>query len=450
MSLRWRQTTIFLICLCYFEGIQGRETRIHIKNDDRETILLSKPFGYGSHGHLELELANVKVHWSDPVTQSSDAIKNYDRFTFYLADSDADQLAEDPEFADSGNRCEFARMQNVQPLASFSEPKLRDMIANGGKSNDSSPFTFQSGLEDQQGVYLLFFANCEAEAVVSFDIIVRMYNTDAKGDKNFLSVGEIELPVMYLCTCILFTIGLGMWGYSLYANRKNVHSIHYLMAVLALFKVLTLLSQAGMYHYISVTGSPDGWNIAYYVFTFFRGIFFFVVVILIGTGWSYMTPFLGENEKRVLMIVVPLQVIANIAIIIMDEFSPAKRTWFTWRDIMHLLDIICCCAVLFPIVWRIKHLRDAAQTDGKAERSVQQLTLFRQFYVMVVIYIYFTRIVVYLLQTTLPFEMVWLSTAAGELATLLFYTMTAVQFRPHESSTYFKLVADTEMAYLDD
>ena len=64
------------------------------------------------------------------------------------------------------------------------------------------------------------------------------------------------------------------------------------------------------------------------------------------------------------------------------------------RGIMRQVDIICCCAILFPIVWSIKHLREASQTDGKAARSLHKLTLFRQFYVMVVSYIYFTRIVV--------------------------------------------------------
>ena len=27
-----------------------------------------------------------------------------------------------------------------------------------------------------------------------------------------------------------------------------------------------------------------------------------------GTGWSYMTPFLRDREKRILMVVIPLQV----------------------------------------------------------------------------------------------------------------------------------------------
>lgn len=43
-----------------------------------------------------------------------------------------------------------------------------------------------------------------------------------------------------------------------------------------------------------------------------------------------------------------------------------------------------------------------------------KLQLFRHFYVMVVIYIYFTRIVVYLLRSTMPYQYVWLSDGAGK------------------------------------
>lgn len=61
------------------------------------------------------------------------------------------------------------------------------------------------------------------------------------------------------------------------------------------------------------------------------------------------------------------QVFANIAIVITEEESPSVIDWFTWRDVFHLVDIICCCAILFPIVWSIKHLREASQTDGKVK-----------------------------------------------------------------------------------
>ena len=241
---------------------------------------------------------------------------------------------------------------------------------------------------------------------------------------------------------ILFVVAGVMWSSVVVVARKNAHRIHVFMILLVFFKALTLLSQFGMFHLIRTTGHPDGWNIAFYIFTFMRGVLFFTVVILIGTGWSYMKPLLGDNEKRILLFVIPLQVFAEVAIVILDENSPAVRNWFTWRDVFHVVDIICCCAILFPIVWSIKHLKEAAETDGKAARNLVKMKLFRQFYVLVVCYIYFTRIVVYLLRSTMSYKYIWLSDAAGELATLLFYVLTALKFRPHAENPYFAVSAE--------
>ena len=57
------------------------------------------------------------------------------------------------------------------------------------------------------------------------------------------------------------------------------------------------------------------------------------------------------------------------------------RDWLTWRDLFHIMDLVCCCAILFPIVWQIKQLREAATVDGKAARSLAKLRLFRSFYI---------------------------------------------------------------------
>ena len=62
-----------------------------------------------------------------------------------------------------------------------------------------------------------------------------------------------------------------------------------------------------MYHLIRIHGDPEGWNIAYYVFTFVRGIFLFTSIILIGVGVGFLKPFLADREKKVIMVVIPLQ-----------------------------------------------------------------------------------------------------------------------------------------------
>ncbi len=76
---------------------------------------------------------------------------------------------------------------------------------------------------------------------------------------------------------VLFTTLTVLWTTVVLRARPNSHRIHYLMIVLCVFKSLTLLSQAGMYHLIRAIGHAEGWSVAFYLFTFIRGVLFFTV-----------------------------------------------------------------------------------------------------------------------------------------------------------------------------
>lgn len=392
-----------------------------IERDGRGIILLAEPFGFGTEGHLDMTVSNLELHRSNVDT----ALQG-----FFITSTQAEaQLEVDLEQGTCALEAETA----IKLLTL----KQVEQNAQEGQNSTSLSDTMTNLVPSYNGgEWSLFFANCQKPSVVSFDLAVSMYNVHG-GQRDYLAIGEDMIPSVYLSAFILFVVAGILWSGVVFTARKNAHRIHVFMIVLVSFKALTLLSQFGMFHLIRTTGHPDGWNIAFYIFTFLRGVLFFTVVILIGTGWSYMKPLLGENEKRILLFVIPLQVFAEVAIVILDENSPAVRNWFTWRDVFHVVDIICCCAILFPIVWSIKHLKEAAETDGKAARSLAKMKLFREFYVLVVCYIYFTRIVVYLLRSTMSYKYVWLSDAAGELATLLFYVLTALKFRPHAENPYF-------------
>lgn len=87
-----------------------------------------------------------------------------------------------------------------------------------------------------------------------------------------------------------------------------------------------------------------------------------------------------------------------MAEIIIEESEEGDIEHKTWRDVFILVDLLCCGAILFPVVWSIRHLQEAAHIDGKAAVNLRKLKLFRHFYIMIVCYIYFTRIIVYLLK----------------------------------------------------
>ena len=63
-------------------------------------------------------------------------------------------------------------------------------------------------------------------------------------------------------------------------------------------QITTCCTQAGMYHLIRATGHAEGWSVAFYFFTFIRGVLFFTVIVLIGTGWSYLKVRAGPRELR--------------------------------------------------------------------------------------------------------------------------------------------------------
>jgi len=198
---------------------------------------------------------------------------------------------------------------------------------------------------------------------------------------------------------------------------------------------------------VKTTGMKnDGWTYLYYTFSFLKGGMMFSVIVLIGTGWSYLKPFLTDRDKQIMLAVLVAQVMINIAAVVVDEETPGAQNWITWRDILHLLDMICCCIILLPIVWSIRHLREAAGADGKAAANFARLKNFRSFYLLVVSYVYFTRIIVFLLGATLPFELTWMSYVFTEFAALAFYGITGYLFRPQSHNPYLALGKDDDNA----
>jgi len=305
----------------------------------------------------------------------------------------------------------------------------------------------------KEGFYNTLFLRClPAEGgstpAVSFELTLIQYNVDSHGNPNYLSVGYTNLPTLYALFTGAYALFLLIWVVGFIRGKgQQANRVHHLMTVLMILKLLSILFEGVEFHYIKTTGSASGWNIVYYIFTGLKGVMLFTLIALIGSGWTFVKPFLSEKDKKIFMVVIPLQVLDNIALIVVEETAPGSQGFFTWGDIFRLVDIICCGAILIPIISSIKHLREAAQIDGKAARNMQKLKLFRQFYLMVVSYIYFTRIIVYLVDATLPFRVVWLGTFFAELATLLFFVVTGYKFSPRSDNPYFALAEeDAEMS----
>ncbi|OWA50715.1 Protein GPR107 [Hypsibius exemplaris] len=293
---------------------------------------------------------------------------------------------------------------------------------------------------DNEGAYSVVFHNCPnygMQKVTTMSVTVHIVE---RNGNDYLSVGERLTPAVYFIFAALFFATGIVWASVLRTADGDVFKLHYVMLVLIFFKATSLLCHGINFHFISKLGAPlEGWAILFYVTHLLKGALLFITLVLIGTGWAFIKNFLTSKEKKVFLVVIPLQVLANIAWIILEESEAGDYKYTMWSYVFMFVDFFCCGCILIPIVWSIRHLSEAAETDGKAASSLQRMKLFRRFYMLVVCYIYFTRIVVMIFNMTIPFRYTYMNSVFQEGGTFIFFVLTGYTFRPTLENPYLRL-----------
>ncbi|XP_036704900.1 protein GPR108 isoform X2 [Balaenoptera musculus] len=325
--------------------------------------------------------------------------------------------------------------------------KDQDLVLGLGHLNNSYNFSFHVviGSRAEEGQYSLNFHNCYNSVPgreQPFDITVMIREKNPEG---FLSAAEIPLFKLYMVMSACFLASGIFWVSILCKNTYNVFKIHWLMAALAFTKSVSLLFHSINYYFINSQGHPiEGLAVMHYITHLLKGALLFITIALIGSGWAFIKYILSDKEKKVFGIVISLQVLANVAYIVIESREEGASDYGIWKEILFLVDLICCGAILFPVVWSIRHLQDTSGTDGKAAVNLAKLKLFRHYYVMVICYIYFTRIIAILLRVAVPFQWQWLYQLLVEGSTLSFFVLTGYKFQPTRDNPYLQLPLEDE------
>ncbi|XP_056395555.1 protein GPR107 [Hyla sarda] len=308
----------------------------------------------------------------------------------------------------------------------------------------SFQFSFSVSKPELEGQYSLYFHSCASENRLDHPFSLEISITEKNPD-SFLSADEIPLPKLYISMALFFFISGLVWVHILRKRRSDVFKIHWLMAALPFTKSLSLVFHTIDYHYIATQGYPiEGWAVVYYITHLLKGALLFITIALIGTGWAFVKHILSDKDKKIFMIVIPLQVLANVAYIIIESTEEGTTDSGLWKEILFLVDLMCCGAILFPVIWSIRHLQEASATDGKAAINLAKLKLFRHYYVMIVCFIYFTRIIAFLIKLAVPFQWKWMYQLLDELATFVFFVLTGYKFRPASDNPYLQLPQDED------
>ncbi|XP_043971567.1 protein GPR108 isoform X7 [Gambusia affinis] len=368
---------------------------------------------------------------------------------FLIAKAKSDEPKEKKKVTnEKSNAKDAKKVEETTFLLNSSVKPILALDNTNGLYNFS--FLLVIGPKDQ-GLYSLKFHYCQNKAPGLKLPYALTVNVVERNPGSFLSAAEIPLSRLYICMAGVFFAAAMLWVYTLMKHRYSVFKIHWLMAALAFTKSTSLVFHSINYHFINIEGHPiEGWAVMYYITHLLKGALLFITLALIGTGWAFVKYILSDKEKKIFMIVIPLQVLANVAYIIIESTEEGSSEYYLWKEILFLVDLICCGAILFPVVWSIRHLQEASSTDGKAAMNLEKLKLFRHYYVMIVCYIYFTRIIAILLKITMPFQWQWCYELLVEVSTLIFFVLTGYKFRPASNNPYLQLPLDEEDVEMDE
>lgn len=452
---------IFLIFFLTVNDGEGRKHHLKLTSDGRSQVAIST-FGFLAGGLLSVNVTNFQPNnGSKPASKANvafilektkssansllmdtqgncaiDMLQNMDKNKPYQAVSIRAKGSVDFEFQKYGDE-----MANLQ-ICQLNDPKCLAMINRTASLMKSRGFVVSVD-KKSEGLYNLYLVNCDWRKRVL--VSLETYINESNKDGDYLSAGERPLPTLFFSFAFVFFLASIAWLAFLRKYQSDVFKIHYLMLSLLYFKSVALVFHGMNFYFIQQNGThEEAWAIMYYITHLLKGALLFITIILIGTGWAFIKHILSKRDKKIFMIVIPLQVINNIALIILEETEEGIAEYAFWYKIFYLVDLLCCGAIIFPVVWSIHHLQEASQTDGKAVINLQKLQLFRHFYVMIVCYIYFTRIIVYLLRVTVPFEYTWMDNFFHESANLVFFVVTGVKFRPGCNNPYLRLPASEE------
>uniref|UniRef100_A0A2K5JS60 GOST seven transmembrane domain-containing protein n=1 Tax=Colobus angolensis palliatus TaxID=336983 RepID=A0A2K5JS60_COLAP len=227
------------------------------------------------------------------------------------------------------------------------------------------------------------------------------------------------------------------WVSTLHRNMYSVFKIHWLMAALAFTKSISLLFHSINYYFINSQSRPiEGLAVMYYITHLLKGALLFITIAPIGSGWAFIKYVLSDKEKKVFGIVIPMQVLANVAYIGIESREEGASDYVLWKEILFLMDLIC--------FWSIWYLQDMSGTDGKVAVNLAKLKLFQHYYVMVICYVYFTCIIAILWQVAVPFQWQWLYQLLVEGSTLAFFVLMGYKFQPTGDNPYLQLPQEDE------
>ncbi|KAG9319495.1 hypothetical protein KVV02_004116 [Mortierella alpina] len=417
----FRATSSFVVAGAMLAVALARPELI-ISEDQRGLVFISS-FGFFPGGVLDINLHDLKVeHY-----QGQDDSENRIGFLIQKGPSDANAV-------------------DWEESCILDDEYFKEDIEQGGSEFrllDTKNTTFQYRheiLQGEQNMWSILFVNCP-RSIVSF----KLTTTEINPGNNYLSAGDIPLPKVYAASAVAYFAASVLWAAMLMKKDTKVFWPHKLILVLAVMIGIQKTFQVLKVHYMSTGVDSEGWTVMFYIFAFLKGSLSILIITLIASGWMFIKPFLSQKDKKIILVIIPLQILSNVASTITNETAIGSINWAFWTQVFPMVDLISCIVILGVIIQTQRHLSEAAEAEGKVAENKIKYKLWGSFYLVTVVYIYLTRILIQFLKVALPFQYVqWLVELLNEVITLGFYATIGWKFRPYANNPYTLLDEDEQ------
>jgi len=373
---------MFLNLFIVFSFLQLSQCLIHefkITNDARARILM-ETFGFNANGEIHLDVYNFKIGDNEDVSDYENLIG----FAVSTTKSNPSYV-EDDSFTENW----------------FCAEVITDWTMITGISDSNHTSVALLVPEYEVGFNNIYFVNC-AEKPVSFELKLTLFNVDSKGNKNYLSAGDVPLPAMYAGLYAVYAFLLLAW------NLRRDSPIQWVKNIFAEISFAALFFKSILFLQLQQYGTASTSYVVAVGFSAARKAALFGLIVVLGCGWTSLKPRLSKVDKAVVTTIFLLQVLGYFLFIISQFAYGVEKALPLFNLVSESISMV---AVL---ILQTLNLRT------QVRNNLEPFPTLRTFYWMEVTFFAWTGFCFPLLEAVLPFNLSWLPPLLVELATLLF------------------------------
>ncbi|XP_072396179.1 uncharacterized protein [Diabrotica undecimpunctata] len=305
---------------------------------------------------------------------------------------------------------------------------------------------------------------------------------------------EKSSGILYIIMSILFFL-VAIVMLVLLIKAGLTYKIHFMMVTVMFLKAAVLVLRAGGWYYVKKhrIHSPI-LDKAYYGVEIARGGFQSITQLLYGTGWDFSKQTLSAREKILLIIAAPVQILAIVGQILLPKSQEnpvsvsnlttpenimnisqltsidqigsnstmikvqaaaediltnfqTSTMYTTFRIMTIVLDWAGTIFMLIPVILTLTQIWARPRSIGRCA----MLNRFRVFFVLLLVYLYGTRVLIYELETRLPNRWSFVDDLVKEGSTFIFVVLTGIIFgRPLPENSQFSLSVDENYQNLEE